>query len=187
MRKYTSDPISEQEIRSLIDIARRAPSPFNVQPWRLIAIRDEEMRAKLMAVSFNQPQVGAAPVVFVLTSDMEDFMQHVEEVIHPGLPDERKPKEAENVHATFEKMGVDGRRTWGRQMSYIFLGYLLLAAESLDYGTSPMLGFEPDKVRDLLSLPETTEISALISLGRKAEDGFAQHRHPVDRILQIAQ
>jgi len=185
VRKYTSDPISVQEIQDLIDIARRAPSPFNVQPWRLIAIRDQETRAKLMAASFNQPQVGAAPVVFVLTSDMEDFMQHVDEVIHPGLPDERKPKEEESVRSTFERMGVEGRRSWGRQISYIFLGYFLLAAESLNFGTSPMLGFEPDKVRELLNLPETTEIPAIISLGRKAEEGFAQHRHPVERILTL--
>lgn len=185
VRKYTSDPITEQQIEALIDVAKRAPSPYNVQPWRLIAVREEQMKAKLMKAAKNQPQVGAAPVVFILTSDMEDFMKHVEEVIHPGLPEEKKPEELKSVRETFEKMGVEGRRNWGRQISYIFLGYFLLAAESLDYGTSPMLGFEPDMVRELFDLPATTEIPALISVGRKAEQGFPQHRHSVSRILKI--
>jgi nitroreductase len=45
------------------------------------------------------------------------------------------------------------------------VGYLLLAAQSLGYATSPMQGFDGDAVKKLLGLPASAEVVALVAMG----------------------
>ena len=72
---------------------------------------------------------------------------------------------------------------WGAGQGYIELGYLLLAEYSLGYATSPMLGFDPAKVKEALGLPAHVMIPALVAIGRGDEEGFSHHRHAIDRIV----
>ena len=60
--------------------------------------------------------------------------------------------------------------------------YLLLIAKSEGFDTSPMLGFQADQVKQILGIPAHATITALVALGRGADDGFRSHRHTVERI-----
>jgi nitroreductase len=75
------------------------------------------------------------------------------------------------------------RAAWGQAQTGIALGYLLLCAESLGLGSSPMLGFDADRVRQLLQIPAHAPINALVALGIPDEPGFRPHRHPLSRIV----
>ncbi len=47
IRRYTADPISEQEINKILEAGRWAPSASNSQPWKFIVLRGPEARKKL--------------------------------------------------------------------------------------------------------------------------------------------
>ncbi len=185
IRKYTEEPVSAAEILEILELAGKAPSAQNVQPWRVIAVTDHDLKQKLQAAAMNQPQVGSAAVVFVVTSDMVEALSLVADFIHPGVPAERREKDIVSIPASFEKMGPEARDAWGRGQTNIFLGYLLLVLASKGYGSSPMLGFDPPKVRELLGLADHVEIPALVAVGHPAADGFPQHRLPVQDIVKI--
>lgn len=55
------------------------------------------------------------------------------------------------------------------------------------YGTVPMLGFDPVKVREILDLPEHVKFAAMVPIGRPADEGFSHHRRDVDRIVTYHQ
>lgn len=183
IRKYTDEPVSDQEILELVDVAGRAPSPWNIQPWRVIAVRDPELKARLQEAAMNQTQVGAAPVVLVVTADMETALAELEHSVSVHMPEERRRQEIETIRSFFSTWDVSARAAYARQITYIFLGYLLLAAEAVGYGTSPMLGFDPARVKELLGLADHVEIPALVSLGHKGEEGFPQYRRPARDLL----
>lgn len=42
-RRFTDDPVSDDDLRSMLDAARLAPSSHNQQPWHFIVIRDSEL------------------------------------------------------------------------------------------------------------------------------------------------
>ena len=69
-------------------------------------------------------------------------------------------------------MPENEREAWGNAQANIFLGFLLLAAKSLGYDTSPMLGFDPEAVKALLGLPPHVRVPALVAIGKGAESGF---------------
>ncbi|MBL8087648.1 MAG: nitroreductase family protein [Chthonomonas sp.] len=180
IRKYTDQPISEELMNEILDTAGRAPSPWNVQPWRVTVVRDAEMKQKLMGAAYGQPQVGAATAVLVVASDMKDAVDHAEDFVHPGMAD-RTAELAQSTRDMFGKMGDEKSDEWGFAESNIFLGYLLLALESHGIGSSPMLGFDPAQVRELLGMHDRVRIPALVAIGYPAEAGFPQFRHPLSR------
>ncbi|EFO79040.1 NADH dehydrogenase [Oscillochloris trichoides DG-6] len=155
---------------------------MNVQPWRFIVIQNAELQQQLRAVAYDQAQVTAAPALIVLYSDMEDALAHAEETVHPGMGAEQVRSRAEGMRQNFAKMSIEERANWANAQANIALGFFLLAAQSMGYATSAMLGFMPEEVKALLNLPAHTMITAMIALGRPDEDGYPHHRHSVERI-----
>ena len=185
IRSYADAPIVEAELRELTRLAARAPSAFNVQPWRFVVVRDDAMKTKLAEAAFGQPQVLRAPATIVLVSDMEDALRRLTEAMHPGMSPEKRAAGAESVRASFANTSVEEREAWGNAQTNIALGYLLLLAESLGYATSPMLGFDPEKVKSLLDLPAHVRITALVTIGYAAEEGFTPHRLPAESLISF--
>jgi nitroreductase len=109
-------------------------------------------------------------------------MAHLGEVVHPDLTADKKAGTISMLQNTFGGMTVEARATWANAQANIALGYLLLIARSEGLDTSPMLGFQADQVKQILSIPAHATITALVALGRGADDGFRSHRHSVDRI-----
>lgn len=185
IRKFEPTPIPRAHLDEILRITGLAPSPWNLQPWRFVIVEDAATKAQLQAVAYGQPQVGAAPAVIVMYSDMTDAINTVEETIHPGMQGPQGDKAAADIRATFAGFSDADRAAWGNAESNIALGYLLLAAQSHGYSTSPMLGFMPDKVKELLGLPAEARIAALIAIGKGTEEGFPHHRHPLERMTRF--
>jgi nitroreductase len=185
VRRYTDQPVTEEELAQLLAAAGRAPSAYNLQPWRWVTVRDPELKSRLQAAAYGQPQVGAASVVLVLYSDMKDALEHVEETFAETLPADKAAATRAHLLKTFGAQGDADREAWGAGQSYIALGYLLLIAESLGLGTSPMLGFDPEQVKSILGLPPHARVPALVALGHPAEAGFDSPRHALDRVLSV--
>jgi nitroreductase len=172
IRKYTSEVVPDADLREILRIASLAPSAWNLQPWRAVVVRDPTLKAQLTAAANNQPQVSGAPAVVVLYADIEDALA-------------LRRASGEAVSKTLEGMDPEKRAALAHSLTYIALGYLLLAAESLGYVTSPMLGFKPEAVKALLGLPAHATVAAVIAIGIAAEDGKVTARHAVDRIASF--
>jgi nitroreductase len=186
VRKYKPQPIPDEDLERILQLTGLAPSAFNVQPWRFVVVRDPALKQQLQAAAYNQPQVGAAAAVIVLYSDMADALANLDEVLHPGLPAERREPSKQGILNAFANKSDAEREAWGAGQTFIALGFLLLAAQSLGYASSPMGGFDPEQVRALLGLPAHAAIPAIVALGVADEPGFSSHRHPLSRIVREA-
>ncbi|APD09770.1 MULTISPECIES: nitroreductase family protein [Thermus] len=183
IRRYRPDPVPEELLRDILQAALRAPSAWNLQPWRLLGVRDAATKKALREAAFGQAQVEEAPVVLVLYADLEDALAHLDEVIHPGVQGEKREAQKRAIQAAFAGMDAKERAQWAAGQSYILLGYLLLLLEAHGLGSVPMLGFDPEKVKALLGLPAHVAIPALLPLGYPAEEGYPSHRLPLERVV----
>lgn len=183
IRQYAPTPIPESELRELLRLVGRAPSAYNAQPWRFIVVQEERLRAQLSAAAYGQQQIVRAPATIVLYSDMIDALARMPESMHPEMPQAKRDEGVVNFRATFAKQSDAEREAWGNAQSNIALGYLLLLAETMGFATSPMLGFEPPKVKALLGLPAHVSIPALVTIGYAAEEGFRPHRLPAESLV----
>lgn len=185
IRQYESTPIPQADLTELLRLAARAPSAFNAQPWRFVVVQDPALKAALSSAAYGQQQILRAPATIVLYSDMVAALDRMPESMHPDMPQDKRDAGVESFRATFANQSEAERETWGLAQANIALGYLLLLAESKGYATSPMLGFQPEKVKTLLGLPEHVRIPALVAIGYPAEEGFRPHRLPIETLMDF--
>lgn len=185
IRRYTETPVTDGDLEHLIRTTGLAPSAFNVQPWRWVAVREQDRKNELQAAAYGQPQVGAAPVLLVLYTDTRDALDNIEETFSSTLPADKAAGTKAHLASTLGAKSDLDREAWGAEQSNIALGYLLLIAESMGLGTSPMLGFDAEKVKSILGLPSYARVPALVAVGYPAEEGFESPRHPVARVLSV--
>ena len=186
IRAFDQRPIPAEDLEAILETVRLAPSAFNVQPWRFVIVRTPEVKAELAAAAFDQRQVHSAPAVLVLYTDMQDALATLDETIHPGIQGEKRVGTVARVRGLFAKQSPEEQEAWAAGQGYIALGYLLLTAESFGYQTSPMTGFDAERVKKLLGLPAHVRVPALVAIGRGVEEGFSHHRHPLSRIVRAA-
>ena len=65
VRSYLDNPVSEEDLTTVLEAAQFAQSAKNTQNWRFIVVRDQAMRSSLVAAAKGQRFVGEAPVVIV--------------------------------------------------------------------------------------------------------------------------
>ncbi len=184
IRRYTDDPVPADLLTELLEAAGRAPSAFNLQPWRWVVVRDPEVKSRLQAAAYGQAQVGAAPALLVLYTDMKDALDTVDQTFAATLPAEKAAGTRAHLRQTFGSQSDAEREGWGAGQGYIALGYFLLLAEAHGLGTSPMLGFDAAQVKEILGLPAHVRVPALVAVGYPAEEGFLSPRHPAERVVR---
>ena len=164
----------------------QAPSAWNLQPWRFVVVTDPAMKQTLQTAAHGQRQVGQAPVVVVLYTDMLDSLSRLDAYFPPSMAPEATATVKGNIERTFAAMPAEARDQWGNAQGNIALGYLLLLFEVHGYGTSPMLGFDPLQVRAALKLPDHVRIPALIAIGAPATPPAGPpHRLPFGELTRF--
>jgi nitroreductase len=65
IRKYKDQPIPDEDLTSILEAARQAPSARNRQPWHMVAVLDKGQRRKLAALCLGQLWLGKAGMLLV--------------------------------------------------------------------------------------------------------------------------
>lgn len=69
IRRYKPEPISDQNLKTVLEAARLAPSSGNRQCWRYIVVTDQNIKTRLAEV--GEKWVSEAPVIIVACADPE--------------------------------------------------------------------------------------------------------------------
>jgi len=62
----TKRPLSDAEVAELVALATHAPSAFNLQNWKFVAVRSAEAKARLHPLAYGQQKVLDAAVTFIV-------------------------------------------------------------------------------------------------------------------------
>lgn len=133
---FTSQPVTDDEIRAVYDLAKWGPTSMNTQPARFQFLRTAEAKARLapLASPGNQPKILAAPVVVIIGHDME-FYEHLAKNF------------AHNPNARGVFAGNDAMIQGTAFRNGTLQGaYLMVAARMLGLDCGPMSGFDAAKV-----------------------------------------
>ena len=79
IREYKSDPIPEKDLTLILETARKAPTGANRQRWRIIVVRDGDVRKNLAMACANQNWMADAPVSLCIISHSD------EKLVNPGI------------------------------------------------------------------------------------------------------
>jgi nitroreductase len=186
--------ISAQDWATLEDALQLSPSSAGLQPWKFIVVTDPAVRAKLLPVSYGQPQITEAShlVVFAAKKDFNEqdvdlHIQHTAQV-RGVTPASLASYRDMLVGGIVKSMDSAARAAWARNQAYIALGNLLTSAALLGIDACPMEGFDRAQYDEILGLSSQKLASAaIVTLGyRSPADKYAnvpKVRFPKEKIF----
>lgn len=70
---FTDEPVSEEQVQAIYDLVKYGPTAFNQSPLRIVLVRSDDARARLVShmAEGNQPKTSTAPLVAILAADNE--------------------------------------------------------------------------------------------------------------------
>ena len=183
---FDGKPIPDADLKKILEAGLKMPSGYNLQPWRFVVVRTPEGLRRLRAASYNQAKVEEASAVIVACGDKDGWRTDMEEMIRMGREQGMTENYAEGASASIPQfLGNHPNLTaWlNRHVMLAFSGMLLMA-EALGYDTAPMEGYEADKVCQVLNLPISYEVVALLAIGHlKGPDKFHGGRFSMARTV----
>ena len=166
VRKYSQNHIPDEDLRKILEAGRLAPSWMNVQSWKFILIKSQEMKDLLSELSVGQVHVKNADALIVCVADVnaweEAKITHIKSpALNPAL------------------QGENGLLVRTMEQVIYPISYMMLEAESLNIRSciigalgNEITGLLPDvyvKVREKLGLKENQILSTIITLGYEEE------------------
>lgn len=184
---FDGTPIPDADLKKIIEAGLRAPSGYNMQPWRFIVVRTPEQRRRLRIASFNQAKVEEASVVIVACGDADGWRTgDMEEMLSLGLENGMPENYAEQAKVNIPNYlgNHPNLSAWLNKQVMLAFTSMMLMAEVLGYDTAPMEGFEANKVCEVLKLPLSYQVVALLAIGHlKGSDKFNGGRFTMSRTV----
>ena len=162
VRNYSEKHISDEDLRTILEAGRLAPSWMNVQSWKFILVKTQENKDLLSELSIGQQQVKNADALIVCVADTNAWAEaNITNIKNPAL---NPAMQCENglLIRTMEQVVYP-------------ISYMMLTAESLGISSciigamgSEITQIQPEiyaKVKEILNLKEGQILSTIITLG----------------------
>ncbi len=175
-------PLTDAEIARLIELAKLAPSSFNMQNYRFVLVLDPELRKQIRAVAWNQSQVTDASLLVILCADLNAHAKN------PQRYWSHAPQEVQDILVPALTPFYDGKPQLIRDEAMRSTGFagmtLMLAARELGYDSCPMVGFDAEAVAKLINLPADYALSFMLAIGKQAKPVWPRgERLPNDEVV----
>ncbi len=168
---FTDAPVSDDQMRAVYDLIQWGPTSANGQPLRVLLVRSDAARARLLPhmSGGNRAKTGKAPLVAVLAFDA-DFHENYPRIF-PHEPESRSWFEGSaEADAT--------RAATARESAALQAGYFIIGVRAAGLAAGPMAGFDKPGV-DAEFFPDGRFRSFLVvNVGTPAAEGAWFDRSP---------
>jgi nitroreductase len=163
--------LTPEEENKLLEAAIQAPTSFNIQHWRFVIARDPELRQKIRKEFGNdQAQMTDASLLIIMTADTKAWTKNPERYW------QNAPQEINELLVNWMKPFHEGKEWLQRDEAQRSIGMamqtLMLAAKSMGYDSCPMIGFDIEKVAELINLPDDHVMGAMVAIGKGTKDAW---------------
>jgi putative NAD(P)H nitroreductase len=162
--------VPEETLRRLLELANLAPSSFNLQPWRVVVVRDAERKKRLRQCAMDQLKVEEASVVLIIVADPLGVEENTVSMLDSWQdlgyikPEMRSMylDAIKNLYGTPDSLA---RRLFAVKNAALFAMNLMLAAKGLGLETHPMDGFDEACIKQEFQISDDKTIPMLIAVG----------------------
>ena len=161
--------LTPEEEQKILEAAIQAPTSFNIQHWRFVILRDPELRAKIRSEFGNdQAQMTDASLLILFTADIKAWEKE------PQRYWQNAPKEVADLITGWMGPFHEGREWLQRDEAQRSIGMamqtVMLTAKAMGYDSCPMIGFDIEKVAELINLPDDYVMGPMVAIGKKVKD-----------------
>lgn len=172
----------EADLTKILEAAIQSPTSFNIQHWRFVVVKDAGLRAQIRANGNDQAQITDASVLVAMTADMKAWAKSPERYW------QNAPAEINELLTGWMGPFHEGREWLQRDEAQRSIGMamqtIMLAATAMGYQSCPMIGFEIEKVAELINLPADHVMGPLIAIGKGTKSPWPKPGQlPLDEVV----
>jgi nitroreductase len=176
-----SKKITAEDLSTLKEAIRLSSSSYGLQPYKVIIVENPELRANIQPATWGQSQIVEAShlIIFANETNVDDLA--IDEFIKNISQTRNMPIEALAGYGDFMKSKIttltpEEKNIWTAKQTYLALGNLLNVAAELKIDATPMEGFVPAQVNEILGLDKLGLNATLIAtLGYRHDEDATQH------------
>src|SRR5690606_10443472 len=166
---FSSEPVTDEQLRAIYDLVKWAPTSMNNQPLRALVVRTDDAKQRLLKhmAEGNRPKTEAAPVTVVLAADA-DFHENLPTVFPhaPGAKD----------------MFSDpaGREQVSKLNASLQVGYFILGVRAAGLAAGPMTGFDAAGIDAEFFTDKPWKSLVVVNIGKPGENAWQQRLPRLD-------
>jgi nitroreductase len=172
--------MTAEELDCLMAAVLFSPTSFNIQNWRFVLVEEAALRQQIQDAAWGQEQVTKASLLFVLCANLKSWEESPERYWQ-NASDEIKKTLIPMIKSFYE-----GKEALQRDEAMRSVGIaaqtLMLSARAMGYDSCPMIGFDADKVAELVQLPANHVVGMMITVGKAVKPA-----HPRGGQLSLAE
>lgn len=154
IRSYKPQEVEEEKLNYILNAFRKAPSAKNLQPWKLVVVKNKKIIKDIAIACNNQTFLEEAPILIAACA---------------------KENEAYGTMGGYmNSYPID---------LGIALEHLILAAAEQGLGTCWIGAFKEQLVKDILSIPADVRVVALTPVGYPSGEASIRSRKPLSEIV----
>lgn len=176
-KKMNGQTVPQEKVDQIVAAAHLAPTSSGLQPFKVIVVSNPELKEKIKAVAYGQSQITDSSHLLIFAA----WDQYTEERVRAvyahanaerGLPDSSNADFVNQMVATFSAKTPEEGFHHAAKQAYIGFGVALAEAALLKVDATPMEGFEPAKLDELLGLKALgLRTTTIMPLGYRDESG----------------
>jgi len=170
-KKMNGKTVTDEKIDAILDAIQLAPTSSGIQPFNVFVITDKELLAKIQPIAMGQSQIVDCSHLLVFAGWENYTLEKIEKVFNytlseRGLPPETMDDYKKGLWGMYSQLPEEWHANHASKQTYIALGIALIAAAEQKVDATPMEGFDPNALDELLNLKEKgLKSSSLLALG----------------------
>jgi nitroreductase len=175
VKRMNGNKVSQDKLDTLLDAITLSASGFGLQPYQILMVEDADLKAKIQPIAYGQPQIVESSHLLIFAAwnevteaHIDAYMNLIAETRGMSLSDLGDFKGA--IAGSMKYKSKEQQAQWADRQVYLAMGTALAAAGELQIDTTPMEGFIPAKLDELLGLEAKGLHSVLIlAIGERDE------------------
>ncbi len=175
-KAMNGEKVAEDKIERILEAARLAPTSSGLQPFEIFVIKNQDIKEKIKPVAWNQSVITDCSHLLVFaawdtyTADRINYMFDLTNEIR-GFKNEGWENYRQLLLSSYPQKDAEENFNHAAKQAYIAFSQAIIAAAFEGVDATPLEGFEPDAVDDILGLREKGLRSAvLLPLGYRKKD-----------------
>jgi len=166
-KKMNGEKIPQDKLDRILQATRLAPSSYGLTPYNVIVVEDQKLKGELQGAAYGQTQLvdSSAVLVFATWDDVtEDAVDiYIQETARQrGITSDMLGEFSGMIKGSLFNMTQEQKISWAQRQAYISLGFALTAAATEEVDSTPMEGFNPVVVDNILGLKEMGLMSVVL-------------------------
>ncbi|WP_181306435.1 nitroreductase family protein [Rufibacter sp. XAAS-G3-1] len=174
-KRMTGEKIPQEKLETILEAIRLSASSMGFQPYNVVVVENPEVRKQIQAVAYNQPQIVESSHLLIFavwdTLTEEQVAAYMNQIAaERGVGIETLAGFADSINNMIKNRTPEENFHWSAKQAYIALGTGLVAASTEQVDATPMEGFNPTALDELLDLrAKGLRSVALLALGYRDE------------------